>query len=59
MRLFSLTNDRNFNEIVRFEENKLTQRENVAVWIDTLKRIRLETESIDIVLGALHMSNPF
>ena len=26
MRLFSLTNDRNFNEIVRFEENKLTQR---------------------------------
>ena len=52
MRLLSLTNDRNFNEIVRFEENKLTQRENVAVWTkDTLKRIRLETESIDIVLG--------
>lgn len=52
MRLFSLTNDRNFNEIVKFEENKLTQREDVAVWTkDTLKRIRLETESIDIVLG--------
>ena len=52
MRLFSLTNDRNFNEIVKFEENKFTQRENVAVWTkDTLKRIRLETESIDIVLG--------
>lgn len=52
MRLLSLTNDRNFNEIVRFEENKLTQREDVAVWTkDTLKRIRLETESIDIVLG--------
>ena len=52
MRLLSLTNDRNFNEIVRFEANKLTQRENVAVWTkDTLKRIRLETESIDIVLG--------
>src|SRR3989304_2765064 len=37
---------------IQDEEKKLTQREDVAVWTkDTLKRIRLETESIDIVLG--------
>jgi len=52
MRLFSLTNDRNFNEIAKFEESKLTLREDVAVWAkDSMKRIRLETESIGIVLG--------
>lgn len=52
MKLLSLTNDRNFNEIPRFEENKLTRREDVAVWTrDSLKRIRLETESVGIALG--------
>ncbi|MBA7524865.1 hypothetical protein ES705_17010 [subsurface metagenome] len=52
MKLFTLTNDRNFNEIIKFENNKLTKRKQIVAWArDTFKKIRLETESIGLVLG--------
>jgi len=52
MKLISLTNDRNFNEIAKLEENKLILREDVVIWTkDSMKRLRLETELIGIALG--------
>lgn len=54
MKLLTLTNDRNFQEIIRFEEENITTREYVVVWTHShIKKLRLETElSPAKVLGA-------
>lgn len=53
MKLLTLTNDRNFQEVVKFQENHLTQKEYTVAWArDSFKRIRLETESMGVVLEA-------
>jgi len=53
MKVLTLTNDRNFQEIKKFIENNLTTKERVFVWNHSLiKKLRLETElSPAIVLG--------
>lgn len=53
MKLFSLTNENNLSDILKFEENNLIQRNDCIVWARTsFKKIRLETESVGDVLGA-------
>lgn len=45
MKLFTLTNDGNFQEIIVFEENNLITRDRVIAWTHShLKKLRLETE---------------
>lgn len=51
MKLFSLTNDRNFTEIIIFEQQKLIQGVDAVAWVSTPnKRWRLESESVCSVL---------
>lgn len=54
MKLFTLTNGINFNEISNFEDEGLIQRHDVIAWVisDFNKRMRLEVESLgDIMEG--------
>lgn len=59
MKLLTLTNDRNFQEIIEFEENNLTEKEYIVVWTYShIKKLRLETElSPARVLGATRYEN--
>jgi len=59
MKLLTLTSDTNFQEIVEFEENNLTEKECVVVWTHShIKKLRLETElSPAKVLGATRYEN--
>ena len=59
MKLLTLTNDINFQEIARFEESKLIEKENVIVWTYShIKKLRLETELAPAkVLGATRYEN--
>lgn len=54
MKLLTLTNDENFEEVGKFMENKLTHKQLVIAWNhDRIKAIRLETEGIaNKTLGA-------
>lgn len=55
MKVFSLTNENNLNDIMKFEENKLIQKDDCIVWARTsFKKIRLETEPVGGVLGAAY-----
>jgi len=55
MKIFSLTNENNLSDILKFEENNLIQRDDCIVWARTsFKKIRLETESVGGVLGPAH-----
>ena len=53
MKLLSLTDDSNFNEIIRMEEEKLNRmaEDNVLWTTNHLKRIRLETEAVGIIFS--------
>lgn len=45
MKLLTLTDDTNFQEIIIFEQNNLTSKEYVVVWTYShIKKLRLETE---------------
>ena len=45
MKLLTLTDDRNFQEIIIFEQNNLTSKDCVIVWTHShIKKLRLETE---------------
>lgn len=45
MKLFTLVDDKNFQEIIIFEQNGLTSKELVTVWTYShIKKLRLETE---------------
>ncbi len=59
MKLLTLTNDKNFQEISKFEENSLTRKEHVLVWAHGhIKKLRLETEvSPAKVLGPTRYEN--
>ena len=59
MKLLTLTSDTNFQEIVEFEENNLTEKECIVVWTHShIKKLRLETElSPAKVLGATRYEN--
>jgi len=51
MSLFTLTDGINLNEIFKFEEENLIQREDSVAWVTTMiKRNRVESESIGYVL---------
>lgn len=52
MRLFTLTDGINFNEISKFEEERLIQRADVVAWVisDFTKRMRLEVESVGFIV---------
>lgn len=54
MKLLSLTNDSNFNEVIKIAENNLNRRgdEDNVLWTTSYhKQIRLETEAIGIVFS--------
>lgn len=45
MKFLTLTNDMNFQEISKFEENKLTTKDRIFAWTYSLfKKLRLETD---------------
>lgn len=45
MKLLTLTNDRDYQEVTKFEENNLTNKECVTAWTYShIKKLRLETE---------------
>ena len=52
MRLLTLTNGINFNEILKLEEGQLIQRADIVAWVvsDFNKRMRLEVESVGCIL---------
>lgn len=52
LRLFTLSDGINFNDIMKFESEKLILRAETAVWIisDFHKRMRVEAENIGIIL---------
>lgn len=53
MKVFTLTSDENFREIVKFVESRLTENEHVVAWnYSHIKKLRLETDpSPSLVLG--------
>lgn len=52
MKLFTLTNGINFDEIAKLEEGLLIQRADIVAWVvsDFNKRMRLEVESVGCIL---------
>ena len=46
MKIFTLTNDRNYEEITKFIENKITEKDQIIVWTYSLpKKFRLEVNT--------------
>lgn len=51
MKLFTLTNGTNFNEISKLEGKKIIQRSDAVAWVNNMNvQLRLETEYIGVVL---------
>jgi len=52
MKLFTLTNGINFNEIIKFEQENIINRTDVVAWVisDFNKKMRLEVENIGHIL---------
>lgn len=60
MRLLTLTNGINFNEILKLEQRQLIQRADVVAWVisDFNKRMRLEVESVGYILEGDILTEP-
>ena len=60
MRLLTLTNGINFNEILKLEQGQLIQRIDVVAWVisDFNKRMRLEVESVGCILEGDILTEP-